>query len=108
VIVADEPHPAGVRPDPSAKVDYFLDQSDAMVALCTPDDQLQDRTVQPRQNIISDSNPDRLDAMQLEPSLSVADVALHAVHLRQHWLDVAWCRLVPGVLGSRLGSQETH
>jgi len=54
VIVADEPHPADVRPDPSAKVDYFLDQSDAMVALCTPDDQLQDHTVQPRQNIIDE------------------------------------------------------
>jgi hypothetical protein len=47
VIVADEPHPAGVRPEPGAKVDYFLDQSDAMVALCTPDDQLADHTVQP-------------------------------------------------------------
>jgi hypothetical protein len=54
VIVAEEPHPAGVRPEPGAKVDYFLDQSDAMVALCTPDDQLQDHTVQPRGNIIDE------------------------------------------------------
>lgn len=54
VIVADEPHPAGVRPEPGAKVDYFLDQSDAMVALCTPDDQLPDHTVQPRGNIIDE------------------------------------------------------
>jgi glucokinase len=54
VIVADEPHPAGVRADPGAKVDFFLSQSDALVALCTPDDRLDDRTVQPRQNIIDE------------------------------------------------------
>jgi hypothetical protein len=54
VIVSDEPHPDGVRPDPGAKVDYFLDRSDALVALCTPDDHLQDGTVQPRQNIIDE------------------------------------------------------
>src|SRR5215471_9135607 len=54
VIVADEPHPDGVRADPGAKVDYFLDRSDALVALCTPDDHLDDDTVQPRQNIIDE------------------------------------------------------
>ena len=54
MIVADEPHPDGVRPDPGAKVDYFLDRSDALVALCTPDDHLDDGTVQPRQNIIEE------------------------------------------------------
>jgi hypothetical protein len=54
VIVSDEPQPDGVRPDPGAKVDYFLDRSDALVALCTLDDHLQDDTVQPRQNIIDE------------------------------------------------------
>ena len=54
VIVADEPHPDGARPDPAAKVDYFLDRSDALVALCTPDDHLDDGTVQPRANIIDE------------------------------------------------------
>jgi hypothetical protein len=54
VIVSDEPHPDGVRPDPTAKVDYFLDRCDAVAALCTPDDHLNDGTVQPRQNIIDE------------------------------------------------------
>jgi hypothetical protein len=36
------------------------------------------------------------------------DVDLHAVHLRLLWLDVALRRLVPGVIGSQPGSQETH
>ncbi len=54
VIVSEEPQPSGVNWDPDSKVDYFLDQADSVVALCTPDDRLQDETIQPRQNIIDE------------------------------------------------------
>ena len=54
VIVSQEPQPAGVDWDPDDQVEYFLNGSDALVALCTPDDRLDDGTVQSRQNIISE------------------------------------------------------
>lgn len=55
VIVSEEPRPSGVADwEPDDQVDYFLNGSDALVALCTPDDRLDDGTIQSRQNIISE------------------------------------------------------
>jgi hypothetical protein len=54
VIVSEEPHPPSVGWEPDDKVEYFLNGSDAMIALCTPDDQLKDGTVHTRPNIIDE------------------------------------------------------
>jgi hypothetical protein len=54
VIVSEEPLLPRTPGDPDSKVESYLDASDAFVALCTPDDQLEDDTVQCRQ--ISSTN----------------------------------------------------
>jgi len=54
VIVSDEPLPTRVGWEPGNKVDAYMNASDAVVALCTADDQLADGTVQTRQNIIDE------------------------------------------------------
>jgi hypothetical protein len=54
VIVSEEPLLPGVEWDPDAKVASYMNASDAMVALCTPDDTLADGTVQTRPNIIDE------------------------------------------------------
>jgi hypothetical protein len=51
IIVSEEPRLPRTDEDPSAKVDAYLDAADALVALCTPDDELKDGTVQCRSNI---------------------------------------------------------
>lgn len=54
VIVSDEPLLPHVEWDPDAKVESYMNASDAVVALCTPDDTLADGTVQTRPNIIDE------------------------------------------------------
>jgi hypothetical protein len=54
VIVADEPLLPRVGWEPGEKVESYMNASDAVVALCTPDDTLADGTVQTRQNIIDE------------------------------------------------------
>ena len=54
VIVSDEPLMSRVGWEPGDQVDAFMNASDAVVALCTADDQLADGTVQTRQNIIDE------------------------------------------------------
>lgn len=54
IIVSDEPLLPGASGDPESKVDSYLDASDAFVALATPDNQLDDGTVQTRPNIIDE------------------------------------------------------
>jgi hypothetical protein len=54
VIVADEPLLPRVGWEPEAKVEAYMDASEAVVALCTADDTLADGTVQTRQNIIDE------------------------------------------------------
>lgn len=54
VIVSEEPRPRGVSWEPDAKVQYFLNGSDSLIALCTPDDKFEDGTVQCRQNIVDE------------------------------------------------------
>ena len=54
VIVSDEPLLPRVEWEPGAKVESYMNASDAVVALCTPDDTLADGTVQTRQNIIDE------------------------------------------------------
>lgn len=54
IIVSDEPLLPGASGDPESKVDTYLDASDAFVALATPDNQLDDGTVQTRPNIIDE------------------------------------------------------
>jgi hypothetical protein len=55
IIVSDEPLPLGaIDWTPEAKVDFYITGSDAVVALCTPDDELADGTKQTRQNIINE------------------------------------------------------
>lgn len=54
IIVSDEPLLPGASGDPESKVDTYLDASDAFVALATPDNQLDDGTVQTRLNIIDE------------------------------------------------------
>jgi Predicted nucleotide-binding protein containing TIR-like domain len=54
VIVSEEPLLPRTSGDPDSKVESYLDASDAFVALCTPDDMLQDGTAQSRQNIIDE------------------------------------------------------
>jgi hypothetical protein len=44
VIVSEEPLLPRTSGDPDSKVESYLDASDAFVALCTPDDVLQDGT----------------------------------------------------------------
>jgi hypothetical protein len=53
VIVSDEPLLPRVEWEPGAKVESYMNASDAVVALCTPDDTLADGTVQTRPNITS-------------------------------------------------------
>jgi hypothetical protein len=64
VIVSEEPLMPRTSGDPDSKVESYLDASDAFVALCTPDDQLQDGTVQCRQNVI-----DELQRARQKPQL---------------------------------------
>jgi hypothetical protein len=45
VIVSDEPLLPRVEWEPGAKVESYMNASDAVVALCTPDDTLADGTV---------------------------------------------------------------
>lgn len=54
VIVSDEPLLPRASTDPDGKVNSYLDASDAVVALCTPDDELSDGTIQCRQNVIDE------------------------------------------------------
>jgi hypothetical protein len=54
IIVSDEPLLPGASGDPESKVDTYLDASDAFVALATPDNQLDDGTVETRPNIIDE------------------------------------------------------
>jgi len=54
VILSEEPMLPHTSGDPESKVESYLDASDMLVALCTPDDQLQDGSVQCRQNIIDE------------------------------------------------------
>jgi hypothetical protein len=54
VIVADEPLLPRVGWEPGAKVESYMNASDAVVALCTADDTLTDGTVQTRPNIIDE------------------------------------------------------
>jgi len=54
VIVSEEPRLPRTEDNPDAKVDSYLDASDALVALCTPDDELQDGTFHCRQNIVNE------------------------------------------------------
>ena len=52
IIVSDEPLLPNTDSDPDKKVDSYLNSSEAVVALCTPDDELSDGTFQCRQNIV--------------------------------------------------------
>ena len=54
MIVSDEPLLPRVEWEPDAKVESYMNASDAVVALCTPDDTLADGTVQTRPNIIDE------------------------------------------------------
>lgn len=54
IIVSEEPKLPRTEDNPDAKVDAFLDASDALVALCAPDDDIADGSVQCRQNIINE------------------------------------------------------
>jgi hypothetical protein len=54
VIVSDEPLLPRVEWDPDAKVESYMNAADAVVALCTPDNTLDDGTVQTRPNIIDE------------------------------------------------------
>ena len=52
IIISDEPHLSRTPTDPDSKVNSYLDASDAMVALCTPDNRLDDVTIECRQNVV--------------------------------------------------------
>lgn len=52
IIVSEEPLLPNTKSDPDSKVDAYLDSSEAVVALCTPDNELSDGTVESRQNIV--------------------------------------------------------
>lgn len=54
VIVSQEPGLPGADWTPDAKVQSYVDASDALVALCTADNQLDDGTMQTRPNIIDE------------------------------------------------------
>lgn len=54
VIVSEEPRLPRTADNPDAKVDSYLDASDAFVAVCTPDDELSDGSAQPRPKIIDE------------------------------------------------------
>ena len=78
VIVSDEPLLRGASGDPESKVDTYLEASDAFVALCTPDNQLDDGTVQTRPNIVDEhararSRPKLRERIQVfkEPSVKL-------------------------------------
>jgi hypothetical protein len=53
VILEDAPI-IGERWEPEEKLELYLNKSDAFLALCTPDDRLDDGTVQTRPNIIDE------------------------------------------------------
>ena len=54
IVVSEEPLLPSVAADPNGKVESYLDVADAFVALCTPDDELSDGSVQTRENIIDE------------------------------------------------------
>ena len=54
VIVSDEPLLPRTPSDPDSQVNAYLDASDALVALCTADDRLDDGTVQCRPNVVNE------------------------------------------------------
>lgn len=69
IIVSDEPLLPGAS-DPESKVDTYMRASDAFVALATPDNQLGDGSVEPRQNIVDEyararSRPKLRDRIQV-------------------------------------------
>lgn len=77
-IVSDEPLLRGTSGDPESKVDTYLEASDAFVAFCTPDNELDDGTVQTRPNIIDEhararSRPKLRERIQVfkEPSVNL-------------------------------------
>ncbi len=101
LIVSNEPLPPGTGWDPESKLEYYMNGSDALIALCTPDDESVDGTIHTRQNIIdeiqrarnkphlvnrvlvlkspsvslpSNINPtyENLDILQLEPSIKAS------------------------------------
>ena len=51
IIVSEEPTPPNVGWEPDAKVQSYLHASDAVLALCTPDNRLEDGTMETRHNI---------------------------------------------------------
>lgn len=51
IVVSEEPLLPNTKSDPDSKVDAYLDSSEAVVALCTPDNELSDGTVESRQNV---------------------------------------------------------
>ena len=78
VIVSAEPLLPRTAGDPDSKVESYLNASDAFVALCTPDDELGDGTIQCRQNVIDEigrarSKPHLRERIQVfkDPSISL-------------------------------------
>lgn len=77
VIVSDEPTLPRTGWTPDDKVESYLDASDAILALCTPDDKLEDGTVQCRQNII-----DEIQRARQKPHLRDKIMVLKAASVR--------------------------
>jgi hypothetical protein len=77
VIVSEEPLLPRVGWAPDDKVDSYLNASSSLVALCTPDDQLSDGTVQCRQNVI-----DEIERARHKPHLRDRIMVLRALSVR--------------------------
>jgi hypothetical protein len=77
LIVSDEPLLPRARTDPDGKANSYLDASDALVALCPPDDELRDGTIQSRQNVI-----DEIQRARSRPGLSDKIQILKAPEVR--------------------------
>ena len=101
IIVSDEPLLPGASGDPESKVDTYLDASDAFVVLATPDNQLDDGTVQTRPNIIDEyararSRPKLRQRIQV---FKAPEVKLPSnVHPTYERLDVADVSRVPEMI----------
>jgi hypothetical protein len=77
VILSDEPQLSHTGWEPDSKIESYMDASDAVVALCTPDDRLEDQTVQCRPNIV-----DEIQRARSKPHLRDRTQVLKAPEVR--------------------------
>lgn len=98
-IVSDEPALPRTGWSPDDKVESYLNASDAFLALCTPDNELADGTVECRQNIISE-----IERARKKPHLRDKIMIFKAASVRlPSNIDPTYEHLDPGKVDAAIG-----